>query len=590
MTVTPATLSFTELQLDGADNPQTFTVTGADGDYSWELLGSKSATTAVANPDAYGEWEKSSPVYSDNTNTFNPADVDNWLSFYIRVTVENDTKLTAANGLNRKVAGPFTLVPVASYTVILEDYLGVIDGTLLDAGDITVREVSTDQTKTRVSGNGEVYFLLPDIGGTFQYEVVDTRTPAEYINQTVSADTKTVSIALAREGQDHISGIVEDTDLFPVSGAMVSAYLPEDIHTHYQATTAADGFYSISLPVGSPLNGWVVVASHPDYISQRLDNQSVGPVNFVGPLALYTDTVIKNITSTIDGTVMRLDITVSPAITDLGQIEVDLLDGTGTLGNLEITDNIDQGSTVTVIYDVVEEYTVAIKADTSEDHDPNVGYRVEKIFTYTIDNSLAAISNVYLGENGGQASLNANGQQARVTVPAGGVVGDVSITIEQFENTGGSKKKHPYVYDVIAYNNLTGEPLSADEIDYLEITLPFDLSLVKPGDLENEEWVIRHAKDLIALVAGNSSIERASNIISTDYIGDGQTGSVTFSVGHLSVFEIVGVGTESAGSSTASSGGWDDACFIATASRSSARDLYVKIYNQLLSAYQRFAE
>jgi hypothetical protein len=591
MTVTPATLSFTEMKLDGSANPQTFTVTGADGDYTWEILSSENAMNAVADPDAYGTWDENSPVYTDNTNTFNPADIDQWQSFYIRVTVDNDTKLTATNGLNRRVAGPFTLVPVDTYTVILQDNLGVIDGTLLGAGDITVKEVSTNQIKTSVSGNGEVRFLLPDANGTFQYKVVDTRTPSVYIGKTVSAETKTVTITLEQEGLESIYGLVEDTYSFPISGATVTAYQADDITVRYKATTAADGSYNISLPVGAQLNGWMVVASHPDYIPQQQDSQAVGAVDFTGPLSLYTDTVIKNITFTIDGAVMRLDMTVSPAITDLSEIEVDLIDGTGTLGNLELTDNIDHSSTVTVIYDTVEDFTVAIRADTSEDHYPNVGYRAEKTFAYARNAILAAISQIYIGENGGEASLEANGQQVNVTVPAGGVVGDVSITIEQFENTEGSQNTHPYVYDVTAYNSTTGERLSDAEINYLEITLPLDLSVVNPGDLENGRVVIYHAENFFALEANGGSVVPSSDIISTDYVGDGQTGSVTFSVSHLSVFEIAS--TNSGDSSTASSSRFSlpwDACFIATASRSSARDLYIKVFNQLRSAYQRFAE
>jgi len=596
MTITPAILSFTEMKLDGTDNPQSFTVTGADGEYTWEILRTRYASQAVANPAVYGTWEQSSPVYSDNTNTLYPANVDAWTSFYIRVTVENDAKLTAANGLNRIVAGPFTLVPVDTYTVILEDGLGVIDGTLLADGDITVKEISTDQIKTRVSGNGEVIFLLPDIGGTFQYEVEDTRIPAVYVDQTVSADAKIVSITLEQQGLESISGIVDDRYGFQVVGATVTAYQPGNISVRYQATTAADGFYSISLPVGAPLSGWAVVVSHPDYISLRQDDQSVGTVDFIGPHSLYTDTVIKNVSSTIVGTTMRLDITVSPALTDLSEIDVELIEGTGTMGSMELTDNIDRGATVTMIYDAVENFTVAIKADTSEDHNPNAGYWAEKTFAYTLNTNLAAVSQVYVGENGGNASLHANGQQASVKVPAGGVAGDVSIAIEQFEISGNAQNSHRYVYDITAYNSITGEPLSDAEIDYLEITLPLDLSFVNPGDLENGIVVIYHAANYFALEANGGSAVPSSDIISTDYIGNGQIGSVTFSVSHLSVFAISGSEAEGTGSVISSTSNADGllsrlpACFIATASHSSARDLYVAILNQLRSAYQRFAE
>ena len=595
MTISPSTLSFTEMKLDGTDNPQSFAVTGADGDYTWEILRTRNAGQAVTNPAAYGTWEKSSPVYNDKTNTFFPADIDAWTSFYIRVTVDNNVKLTPANGLNRIVAGPFTLLPVDTYTVILEDGLGAIDGTLLAAGDITVKEVSTDQTKTHVSSNGEVNFLLPDIGGTYQYEVKDTRVPAVYVDQTVSAGTKIVSITLERQGQESISGIVEGSSGFLVPDATVTVYLPENVSVRYQTTTAADGFYHISLPVGSQLSGWTVVVSHPDYISLRQDDQSVGTVDFTGSHSLYTGTVIKNVSSTIVGTTVQLDITVSPAISDLSEIEVDLVEGTGTLSSMELTDNIDRGATVTLTYDVVENFTVAIKADTSEDHNPNVGYRAEKTYVYTRNTSIAAIADVYVGENGGEASLHANGQQASVNVPAGGVTGDISIAIEQFEMNGGTQNSHRYVYYITAYNSTTGEPLSDAEINYLEITLPLDLTLVKPGDLENGIVVIYHAEDYFALEANGGTAVPITDILSTDYIGDGRIGSVTFSVDHLSVFEVsaTDAGTGSSASSSDNDTrpfGFLPPCFIATASHNSAQDLYVAILRQLRSVYQRFAE
>jgi hypothetical protein len=592
LVVSPETLSFTETKLNGTANPQTFTVTGAenDADFTWEILAAQGAADEVANPENYGVWEDASPVYSGNTNVLTPANVDVWTSFYLRVTVDNDLDLNQANGLYRKVAGPFTLVPVGAYNVYLNDSYGAINGTALAAGDITVHEVSTNQTKTTISAGGVVSFLLPDSGGTFHYEIKDNRIPSMYLNKSVTSAAKSVDITLEESnGLDSIDGLVEDVLNAPVAGAAIVAYQPANAAVRYTTTTNAEGAYSLNLPVGAAQSGWSVAVSHPDYITERRDDQTAGIVDFTGDYALYTETRITNVTSTRINSTVRIDITAKPAITNIAEVDVTETSGSGSLSAPVLSSNIDAGATATYFYNKATDFEAIITADTSEDYNPNTGYAASQSLTYV--NDLTALTKVYLGSNGGNATMQANEQTASASVPPGGIDGDIYLTIEQYVSTGSDARKHPYVYDITAYDNLTDTVVSASAIHYLEVTLPIDLSMISPGDLENEKWVIHHAKDIIAMNAGDSRIESNSVIISTDYVGDGKYGSVTFLTSSLSAFGIaLADGGSTIGSGSSSSGAGGGGCFIATSSNDSILDLYTRILSRLQNAFRHIAE
>jgi len=166
---------------------------------------------------------------------------------------------------------------------------------------------------------------------------------------------------------------------------------------------------------------------------------------------------------------------------------------------------------------------------------------------------------------GGTLNLTANGQTATVVVPVDGVSKSATVVIKQVpktEQTSDTEGSPTYVYEVTAVDSNTGNPLTAAEINRIELTLPIDLDIVQPGDLEDGVVVIYQAADTFSLEAGDGTPVPAAQIISTDYVGDGSVGSVRFWVDHLSAF---GAGAAAAASSGSSGGGGGGGCFISTA-------------------------
>jgi hypothetical protein len=455
----PVSKAFTETRLDGQPNPQTFTVLGAGSDYVWEILDANQ----VAVSGEYGAWAKASPVAADPVNILNPADVDAVKRFLIRVTVQNDADLTAENGLNQRVFGPFTLIPVAAFSVTVTDEAG----TAIPGAGVSVdyTDPSTDAPVAGqiTDGDGKAGFVLPDAGGTYAY----TAAAAGYVTGRTAATAKAVLLALQTAGTDTITGLVTDDAQPPanLAGATVTAYQPADLSRTYTAVTAADGTYAISLPVGAAQSGWTVVAALGGYTGAAKVDQAIGTVDFV--LAADTDP--------------------------------------------DLIDPFAPGSLV----------------------------------------------------------FNQNGQTVIVNVPVGGAAQSAFIVVNQLakadsqaEDTLGSPV---YVYEVRLDG--TGGPLPGDQVNRVEITLPIDLSVVGPGDLENGRFLIYKASTQADLTdPAKRSVVPAANIIRTDYVGDGIIGSVTFWVDSLSYFAIgAPEGGDDDDDNGWPKGGGGGGCFIDTA-------------------------
>ena len=419
--LTPDSKAFTETKLDGSANPQTLTLSGADGDYTWEILDSETATSEVDTPADYGTWSDS----GTETEIFAPADVDAVTKFYVRVTVTDDVGLTEDNGLNKRVFGPFNIIPVDNFTVTVSDS----DEAAISGANVSVDYIDPN-TSTPVAAeitnvDGEAVFILPDAGGTYSYTV----TATDKVSQEISSASKEVTVTLEGIG-DTITGTVEDTLATAKGGATVTAYQPSDLTKLYQATTAGDGSYTINLPVGAALDEWTVVVSLDGFVAVSQADQAVDTaVNFTGANGLQAKTTIGTVEATVVGTDVQIDITASPAFAATSEASVAKTSetGTGSLGVLSLV-----GSTIRVLYNTVEDFTVVIKADTSEDHDPAVGYYASRAFSYVAGDTATATAQVDVeAGSSGAETVTANLQTTEVEVPVGGLTKDATIVIKQ---------------------------------------------------------------------------------------------------------------------------------------------------------------
>jgi len=157
--ITPEVLSFTE-----TTSPD-FMITGASTDYTWEILEQPDDEDPVTAPEDYGTWANGDEVTDDNTNTFEPADVDEVMTFYVRVTVTGDPDLTEENGLNQIVGGPYRIIPVRSFVGRVVDEIG--DGIL--GAKVQVIAPADQAQSTQTNADGDFGFDLPDTGTIYRF-------------------------------------------------------------------------------------------------------------------------------------------------------------------------------------------------------------------------------------------------------------------------------------------------------------------------------------------------------------------------------------------------------------------------------------
>ncbi|MEI6152634.1 MAG: CFI-box-CTERM domain-containing protein, partial [Deltaproteobacteria bacterium] len=392
----------------------------------------------------------------------------------------------------------------------------------------------------------------------------------------VYSTSKTLTIPLDTKAGT-ISGTVTDvTTTTPIGGADMTATNPAlPINVYYEATSAAGtGNYTINLPTGVPTTGWQVTASKDGYANNWLTGVAL---NAAGQnIALQAETVVDVTGVATTGAATTITIQAKPAFnnTVTTEIAVALLSGSGAItGPTWIG-----GGAYTVVYGASGNFQLQIKADTVKvPRNVAIGYCATTVYTYQSGSTGAAATDVNSG--GASLGLVASGQTTAVDVPPGGVTTSGVVTITQVQKsttTSTATTGSPtYVYDVSVVDPTTGNNLPAANINKIVIKLPLDLSTVNPGDIESGKFVIYHAATRALLEAGSGTAVPTSQIISTDYVGNGSVGSVQFWVTSLSVFGIGGGG--SGGGLSSITGGGGGGCFIATAAFGSYFSPFVKV-------------
>jgi len=509
-----------------------FTVKGIEKNATliWDILANENDPMEIENSENIGRWERENA--SSLNMTFYPAVVDKITNFWVRVSVEDDLDLTEENGLHQQIIGPFNLLPMAEFTIILSDENGLITTTNID--DITVHDMVLLNNKNLTSSDSKVVFELPDSGGIYQFSVKDNRNPPVYIDNSFSTIFKETTVVLQKAGLDTIEGSVEATDGSVLNTAQVVAYQKDEKNLYYESKNVTNGKFKIYFPESASLNDWVVVAGQEKYASMLQTNQQLNSeVLFSGSKSLQFKTVITMVEPLDD----KICIRANPPFTARDQIDVYRIQKDGN-NNYYDEINFDNGL-ITIAAPEVTDYTLIIMADTVENSDPDTGYVFYHAYRKNSSEKVIERVDSTIDILGGTIAITNENQTMKVAIPVNSITRTTTIKLEQIDNSkpNNATSGSDFIYAVDATSN-QGKELTSAEINKIFITLPINLRKIQPGDIENGNWFLYCSNSLDEMEAHKTELIPVSQIIQSDYIGDGKIGSVTFWVDHLSIFAI----------------------------------------------------
>jgi len=518
-------------------------------------------------------------IHDENGANAGSVSTDNSGTFSLTVSSSGDYTITNVAKIGYELESPPMIVSPGTPVNIYMSYLvnpitlkDALTGALITNPPNQMLVTLQDSSPTLsgyINANGQVQLNIPSVFGTYIFNIVDVSS--NYVSSTVTL-TQTNLTANLQPKAGIINGTVQDTTGAALNMADVAAFQPAMPTTHYMAQTDGTGSYTIGIPVGAAQTGYTVAANKDGYISGKITNVNIGAAaNFTGVNGLGKLTKIVNVVPSLpgNGTVV-VSVDASPTFTGtVGELTVAKLFGvTGTPTVQAFTT-----ATRTIVYNAVEDFTLQITAITS-------GNSSTVVYDYKANVTVTGGTANPVNEAGGTTTLRNNSQSVVAQIPAGGIDTNGVVAIQQItkSNTKATTTKGSpnYLYD-IKVTDVTGNSLTTTgNLKKIIITLPFDLTIINPGDFEAGNSVIYHASTLSALEAGNASAVPVSQIIKTNYVGDGSVGSVQFWVTSLSIFGIGGGGSSPV-TGGAGGGGGGGGCFIATAAFGSYFNPFVKV-------------
>jgi len=564
-----------------------FNVSGAENgsSYYWNILESYNSVKPVEDFEKYyGYWFENST--EENTNTFNTVEIDKIKTFYVKVDISNDEDLTDDNKLSEKKSGPYTIVPIKTFNLTIQDNRGFIDASDFNDDIIIITELVTGKSKSLESYDGKLSFDFPDSGGTYRYIVEDKRKPPVYITETISSTSKTINLKVNSVAQYSITGLVTDFYNSALTNVLVCAYNPFLPDKTFKALTS-NGKYTIYLPENAPLTNWELIAGTTDIIKTQTGNAnfstihkkdiSIGTENFTlndngYDRSLKANTIITSITPTYNDNTNKLEVKFKiqrPFGYNNNNSNVDITKATYFAPD---GDELEQKSFDSQNIDIINDIgflTAPISFDTviligiKTVHNLKTDSKHNSYYAYFYSkdndniNSFKKIKSI--DEVGSSLVFEKNGQKAVIDVPEYGIntnfISDednreynatITFTIEQlkkdqFENIStldSASGSLDYIYNIYAYETTAGKKIDNNNINKIFITLPIDLKIVKPGDLEKGICKIYRFNSTNEMSNNIGYIVDKSNIVKSDYIGDGHIGSVTFKSNELNIFSI----------------------------------------------------
>jgi hypothetical protein len=519
----------------------------------------------------------------------------------------NYTILSGPTGGAITTAGVFTAgANAGEYTIKVEDKSSLASA----AYKVNVPFTLTPDTMN-ILGNATQNFTVNGTGTDYTWDIMDSLTAAtpvsnaaDYGGWTAAATTVNTNIFTPKTGLTEVKTfyvrvtVAGDPDLTEANGLNKKTFGPyriipvADYTVNVKAGTTALAGATVTIsvkgsaPVVTGADGKAVFANIPATGGKYL--YTVSAPGYVTQDASSVEKSVDVTLTTVGGTITGVveDNAATPLVgaTVTAYIPGDLTKqytATAEAGGA-YTINLPTGSATsgwTVVAAMTNFYSV------KKENVALTGGTATVNFTGGVDGLTAKplVGAAKVDVGGGTESLTLLGQTTDVQIPVGGVGTTGFVQIAQAAKTDTSSNftagSKGYVYDVKVTSDLAGTaPLAKDDIKKIIIKVPVDLSVVKPGDLEKGLYAIYTATNLADLEAGKGTAVPAANIISTDYVGDGVLGSVTFWVDHLSFF---GIGSSSSsGGSTSTSG-----CFIATAAYGSYFEKHVQILRNFRDSY-----